>query len=365
MADRLSQMIDNRSARGGARGGYGRGGYGRGAGGGRGRGRGGGGGRGNAINITRSAPAQPKKGGKQAAPAPAPAAKAGVTCTVCGASGHKRADCKMKDKACSNCGKVGHLKATCRADGGGATTAAAAVQNAKDQQTKRVNKMEAAAAPAPAAKKGKKTAAPPPAPAAAPAAKPCLCCGVANHTKADCKKKDSTCSVCNKVGHLKKMCRSAAPAAAALVPAPKGKKGQAAAPAAKPCLCCGAVNHNKPDCKKKDSTCSVCNKVGHLKKMCRSEGGGLSAGAPKPGAAKGKKQNPAPPAKPKMRRGLERLTDLDVNEQADGSVKLAISVQVTKDLRPVFKTLISADFGPFLAHCRVVSVGCGAETASC
>ena len=53
---------------------------------------------------------------------------------VCGLIGHKKADCRHKDKTCSVCGKVGHLKATCRAEGGGA--------------------FKAAAAPAPAPKKG-------------------------------------------------------------------------------------------------------------------------------------------------------------------------------------------------------------------
>ena len=46
--------------------------------------------------------------------------KGDKTCTVCGKTGHVRADCKLKDVECKNCGKTGHIAKLCRAPGGGA-----------------------------------------------------------------------------------------------------------------------------------------------------------------------------------------------------------------------------------------------------
>ena len=40
-------------------------------------------------------------------------------CTVCGKTGHVRADCELKDVKCKNCGKTGHIAKLCRAPGGG------------------------------------------------------------------------------------------------------------------------------------------------------------------------------------------------------------------------------------------------------
>jgi hypothetical protein len=55
------------------------------------------------------------------------------------------------------------------------------------------------------------------------------------------------------------------------------KQWEAAGAPTKPtkaCTVCGNENHSKADCKFKDKECSNCGKVGHLKKMCRSGGGG-------------------------------------------------------------------------------------------
>jgi len=119
--------------------------------------------------------------------------------------------------------------------------------------------------------------------------KVCTACGNPNHAKADCKFKDKECSNCGKVGHLAKVCRSDGGA---------GKSTEKAS--GKACTVCGKTNHVKADCKFKDKECTTCGKVGHLAAVCRSGGGGGAKDSPKPKAkAKAKAKAKVREAKPR------------------------------------------------------------------
>lgn len=39
------------------------------------------------------------------------------------------------------------------------------------------------------------------------------------------------------------------------------------------CACCGFQGHRKEDCFQKEKSCKICNKVGHLARMCKNKGG--------------------------------------------------------------------------------------------
>ena len=52
----------------------------------------------------------------------------------------------------------------------------------------------------------------------------CLCCGGANHAKAECRSAHKECNICGKVGHLAVVCRAAPAANAGSKPAGKGGK---------------------------------------------------------------------------------------------------------------------------------------------
>ena len=41
--------------------------------------------------------------------------KLSVTCYCCGAEGHTRPECKLKDSICGNCGRIGHIPSVCHA----------------------------------------------------------------------------------------------------------------------------------------------------------------------------------------------------------------------------------------------------------
>ena len=45
------------------------------------------------------------------------------------------------------------------------------------------------------------------------------------------------------------------------------------------CCCCGQVGHRRPDCSRRNESCSLCGKRGHLSHVCRSSGGNASARA--------------------------------------------------------------------------------------
>jgi len=175
-------------------------------------------------------------------------------CLCCGRTGHRKADCPMKDKACDICGGVGHLKSTCRQAAPGAP--GQFVQGH------------------------------------AIGADNCLCCGKTGHRKADCPMRDKACDICGGVGHLKSTCRQAGPAAYVQQPGPGPVQGVGA----DDCLCCGRAGHRKADCPMKDKTCDLCGAAGHLKSTCRRSVGGTH----------GKQQSaPAPPWHAPRQRGLQ------------------------------------------------------------
>ena len=45
------------------------------------------------------------------------------------------------------------------------------------------------------------------------------------------------------------------------------------------CYCCGQVGHRRTDCPRRNESCSLCGKRGHLSQVCRSSGGNASARA--------------------------------------------------------------------------------------
>jgi len=194
-------------------------------------------------------------------------------CLCCGKTGHRKADCPMKDKSCDICGKTGHLRTTCghAASGGGGMAMAMGNQYS-----------------APAQQSGFQ----------ATGADQCLCCGKTGHRKADCPMKDKSCDICGKIGHLRTTCGHAASGGKGMGMS-MGMGNQYSAPAqqsgfqatgADQCLCCGKTGHRKADCPMKDKSCDICGKTGHLRTTCghaASGGGGMSGYVQQSGPAQG------------------------------------------------------------------------------
>ena len=80
---------------------------------------------------------------------------------------------------------------------------------------------------------------------------PCACCGLTNHKKADCKHREKICSVCDKQGHVWKICRHREVETGADASAPPKKKGTASDECETciqvpwPCIKCGALSYNQ------------------------------------------------------------------------------------------------------------------------
>ena len=45
------------------------------------------------------------------------------------------------------------------------------------------------------------------------------------------------------------------------------------------CCCCDQLGHRRPDCPRRNESCSLCGKRGHLSQVCRFSGGNASARA--------------------------------------------------------------------------------------
>ena len=111
----------------------------------------------------------------------------------------------------------------------------------------------------------------------------CACCGKAGHEKARCRFRNAKCSNCGKTGHLRAMRRQREKSAGKSSPSSSsgnssGKGGRSRGHTDK-WSCCGQVGHRRPDCSRRNESCSLCGKRGHLSQVCRSSVGNASARA--------------------------------------------------------------------------------------
>ena len=111
----------------------------------------------------------------------------------------------------------------------------------------------------------------------------CACCGKAGQEKARCRFRNAKCSNCGKTGHLRAMCRQLEKSAGKSSPSNSsgkrsGKGGTSRANTDK-CYCCGQLGHRRPDSPRRNESCSLCGKRGHLSQVCRSSGGNASVWA--------------------------------------------------------------------------------------
>ena len=109
----------------------------------------------------------------------------------------------------------------------------------------------------------------------------CACCGKAGHEKARCRLRNAKCSICGKTGHLRAMCRQREKSAGKTSPSSSSGKssGSTSRGSTDKCYCCGQVGHRRPDCPRRNESCSLCGKRGHLSHVCRSSGVNTSARA--------------------------------------------------------------------------------------
>ena len=111
----------------------------------------------------------------------------------------------------------------------------------------------------------------------------CACCGKAGHEKVRCRFRNAKCSNCRKTGHLRAMCRQREKSAGKSSPSnSSGKssgKGSASRGSTDKCYCCVQVGHRRPDCPRRNESCSLCGTRGHLSQVCRSSGGNANARA--------------------------------------------------------------------------------------
>ena len=111
----------------------------------------------------------------------------------------------------------------------------------------------------------------------------CACCGKAGHEKARCRFRNAKCSNYGKTGLLGRVCRQREKSSGKSSPSSSsgkssGKGGTSRGNRDK-CYCCGQVGHRRPDCPRRNESCSLCGKRGQLSHVCRSSGGNASARA--------------------------------------------------------------------------------------
>ena len=103
------------------------------------------------------------------------------------------------------------------------------------------------------------------------------------HLKARCRFRNAKCSNCGKIGHLRAMCRQREKSAGKSSPSSSsGKssgKGGTSRGSRDKCYCCGQVGYRRPDCPRRNDSCSFCGKRGHSSHVCRSSGGNANARA--------------------------------------------------------------------------------------
>ena len=90
----------------------------------------------------------------------------------------------------------------------------------------------------------------------------CACCGKAGQEKTRCRFRNAECSNC---GDISERCAdNVGNLLARQVPRAAGNTDK--------CCCCGQVGHRRPDCPRRNESCSVNGKRGHLSHVCRSFG---------------------------------------------------------------------------------------------
>ena len=103
------------------------------------------------------------------------------TCACCGKAGHEKARCRFRNAKCSNCGKTGHLRAMCR------------------QREKSARKTSPSSSSGKSSGKGS---------ASRGSTDKCYCCGQVGYRRPDCPRRNESCSLCGKRGHVSQVCRS-------------------------------------------------------------------------------------------------------------------------------------------------------------
>ena len=105
----------------------------------------------------------------------------------------------------------------------------------------------------------------------------CACCGKAGHEKVKCRFRNAKCSNCGKTGHLRAMCRHREKSAGKSSPSSSSGKGGTSRGNTDKCHCSGQVGHQRPDCPRRNESCSLCGKRGQMSQVCRSSCGKASA----------------------------------------------------------------------------------------
>ena len=132
------------------------------------------------------------------------------------------------------------------------------------------------------------------------------------------------CSNCGKTGHLKAMCRQREKSAGKSSPSSssgkKSGKGGTSRGNTDKCYCCGQVGHRRPDCSRRNESCSLCGKRGHLSQVCRASGENASARAVE-----------VEPAEPEEEREIQHVWAMSVCDNS-GFPSDALSVKDNSDL---------------------------------
>ena len=105
----------------------------------------------------------------------------------------------------------------------------------------------------------------------------CNRCGKSGHNGGQCnlRKSEVACTKCGRPGHLPSCCKTS-----------DAKIKKTVKPA---CACCGSDAHEKKECPSKDTTCSICEKQGHVDDLCWKKDkktGQAAAPAPAPSPAR-------------------------------------------------------------------------------
>ena len=101
------------------------------------------------------------------------------TCACCGKAGHEKARCRFRNAKCSDCGKTGHLRAMCR------------------QREKSAGKSSPPSSSGKSSGKGGTSRG---------STDKCYCYGQVGHRRPDCPRRNESCSLGGKPGHLTQVC---------------------------------------------------------------------------------------------------------------------------------------------------------------